>query len=336
MGRHLLAVVVLIVLVIAGADRFVWAQTLPPNYNAYLTGQGFSGAFNMDITISASRANNGTVRGKMIVKDNFSGDVIELIPPSNGTDYWCVNSALVEVPGFNHIWFVKDLPAGDKLAFTGDFGLTCAAAETPSEFAFETLTSGDFVGEIVEDTCKTELAQCNAQVADLNAQLGQCQADLGQCAADLNQCNADLTECEDKCELPPLPANYNAKLSGNGLSAFWNARVKISATRKETSEINGTVNIQDVLAANVIQVVAPSGGQNHWCVNSVVTSAATNANIGLNLILHVRDTFNGRDLLSSTLGTGLSCNTAVPTEPFEQICKSSFKGKVRCDDNLCC
>jgi hypothetical protein len=78
-----------------------------------------------------------------------TGDAIELVPPSQDTDYWCANFALLDerFPGFNFLILVRDIGDGisslDEFSFAGDFGATCAGTQVPPA-NFDTILGGDF------------------------------------------------------------------------------------------------------------------------------------------------------------------------------------------------
>ncbi len=136
------------------------AETAPDKSSgikARLTGHGAAeSSLNVELTIAAVLKENGEIEGSgdakgvSLVPPEFKGRVVELVPPGNGKDYWCVNLTLFNVSeefnGFNWLWFVKDLPSGDMLSFAGDYGLTCATG-IPSQ-PFESVTKGGYNGFI--------------------------------------------------------------------------------------------------------------------------------------------------------------------------------------------
>ena len=86
-----------------------------------------------------------SIRGH--ARNGLSGDVVGLATPSEAYDYWCVNVAVNEIPGFNFLWYIKDVGDGhstfDETATNGGFGETCASLPEPAE-SFAPVGKGDF------------------------------------------------------------------------------------------------------------------------------------------------------------------------------------------------
>lgn len=130
-------------------------DNLPAGISARLTGHGESDNLNIKLTIAAVvNANKeiaGGVSGQTIVFKSFKGIVTEVVPPSNDKDYWCVNSVVRDVvgyEGYNWLWFVKDVSQGiDQLSSANGIGLSCENVGAPV-IPFENLTKGDFKGEV--------------------------------------------------------------------------------------------------------------------------------------------------------------------------------------------
>jgi len=123
-----------------------------------LTGSGvMTGNFSdVDLVIAAIRHFDGSVTGHM----NFPGEtfgldlrlapVVGITPPSEVYAFWCVEVDLTDVPGFIVLVYVKDndgQTALDELAFSGDFGASCALYPAPVD-EFEPLLSGDYIGMV--------------------------------------------------------------------------------------------------------------------------------------------------------------------------------------------
>jgi hypothetical protein len=323
--KRLVTIVVLPLVLFAGVST-ARAQSS----NIFFKGHGISSTQGADLTIYASFTTDGIVRGEAVLANSMQGDVVELVPQSG--NIWCIKQLIESSPGSTWIWLISDLPGGDQLGYDNVSGHSCANASLT--LPPEAIDSGGFTGQIVPDTCASDLAACNAQNASLQTQLGQCQSDL-------NQCNSDLTTCQSQssqCSLPVLPANYFAKLTGSAFDPDLNTKVKVSAKRDIGGVMKGIIKVNGSWTADVDQLNAPSGSKLDWCVRgTILTSPLNPGQVGSNLILFVRNTGKGCDLLSYTVGTGLDCNTAVPTQPFVSTLPGDFKeGKIRCGDNQCC
>ncbi len=113
-----------------------------------------SGALGYDLKVTAVKNRAGVTNGQYRVRNiGMEGDILNLVPPTTEKPYWCLEGgADVEVvgPGFEVLWFVQDLDAGDQLSYRFDFDLnfvsTCSNS-TP-EVPFEPVVSGKFVGKV--------------------------------------------------------------------------------------------------------------------------------------------------------------------------------------------
>ncbi len=281
--------------------------------NTYLTGYGFSTNLNMDASIAVSVAVDNTIRGQTVSQNNFTGNVIELVAPVGLIDYWCVNASVNGAPGYNWIWFVKDLLAGDQLSFASGFGLTCANVGAPVQ-PFEPVDTGDFTGEIVADTCAGDLSQCESDLATANSALATCNSNLGQC-------QADLAQFQSGCNLPPLTYPYEAQLTGGGI--LTGGKLKFAVKKPLAEAVSGTVKYPSGVTTMAIDLVPPHSCVDYWCVKDATG------------LWFVRDNGTGCDLVSRRVGAGLSCVTDGPNSPFEPITSSDIKGKIRGIDKTC-
>jgi hypothetical protein len=102
-----------------------------------------------DLVVTAIRHFNGSVTGQVVLPSNQGavGEVFEVVPPHDAYDHWCVGIALVEVPGFNALMYLRDVGDGltsfDQVRIGGDFGATCATHPAP-ELEFADLEAGDY------------------------------------------------------------------------------------------------------------------------------------------------------------------------------------------------
>lgn len=280
--------------------------------NKYLTGHVFSSSLNIDLTIDAYRAADGTVRGHTTVQNSFVSVVTEVVAPLSLIDYWCINSLVEGMPGYNWIWFVKDQLSGDQITSANGLGLTCAGVGTPV-LPFEPITTGDFVGEVVGDTCAGDLATCNASLATVQAQVTTL---TGQ----LSTCQSDLAALEGGCNLPQLSAIIASQLTGGvnltpPLSGIIAGKVQISA-KKVSGVVSGTVKLPDKTKTTVIDLVPPHDCINYWCIKDAGG------------LWFVTDVGTGCDLVSYRAGAGLSC-TDTPSDPFDSALPGNFTGKTR-------
>lgn len=291
MKTSLKAILVVIIFVFANLSLAV--AGVPESGNEVVA--SFSGTANvsglaMDITLDAKRLKNGLVYGTASVVDNFDGKITELVSSFGANDFWCIK-AVVSHPivalGQNAFFFIKDIVAGPDLVafFFYNDDTTCDNFALGNPYAYEAVTTGDFVSQIVPDPILT-----------------QCQTDLVDCTAALGECSA---------ELPVLPANYSAKLTGKG------GDIKIAATRKKNTsddfsgKISG-IGIGNKFEAKVANLVAPSDGKPNWCAEGTIISADVPSLVTQKVVVYVRDISKKYDLMSYQIGVGLSCATASP------------------------
>ncbi|MDP1689587.1 MAG: hypothetical protein Q8L52_00030 [bacterium] len=292
--------------------------------NLYFTGHGLVSTLGMNFAVGASRVGVGTVRGEAVL-DNEYGPVVELVSPSGIIDYWCIHY-IRENTNEDVFLFVKDISFADQFSLTGGQGANCANSQ-PS-VNFQPVDTGNFVGEVVPDTCPGDLATCTANLATVQAQVTTLTTQLSTCQSNLAQCEATLGECTDMCEaLPVLPANYSAKLNGKG------GDIKIAAVRKKSSplddfsgKISGIGTSKWV--SNVLSLVAPSDGKPNWCAEGTIASAVSDPSlIGKKVVVYVRDISKKYDLMSVQIGVSLTCANTTPGV-LTLIVDSNFAGGI--------
>jgi len=127
-----------------------------------ITGHINSKTQNFDLVIAAILIDKNNIDGVAQIQGSFQvagittfpkglrGPVVEVVPPEEIHDYWCINTAidnLQGLEGYNVLVYVKDIGDGkttfDKVAFSDGFGANCIDSPTPST-PFEEVESGNF------------------------------------------------------------------------------------------------------------------------------------------------------------------------------------------------
>lgn len=270
---------------------------------ARLAGSAFIGGFGFNLTINTERSDVGLVSGTVTASDVCPGKAVELVSPFGVRNFWCVNVIMTtsdcSLAGDNVVLFVRDVTGGpDEVSFVGGLTVSCADFDVSPD-RWEPVTSGDFVGTVMNPCADSEAA--------------------------LAQCESDLSTYRERCDLPPLPAGYEAKFSGSGFSPSLNSKVKISAIRRDIGEVIGRSRVGDGSVSPVMELQPPHLDRNYWCIKDT------------DGLWFVKDVGQGCDpLIYAIPGPDLNCDNTVPTLPFEPSPKGNFKGKVRCGENQCC
>ena len=284
------------------------ANALPPSYEAHFNGHGVCSGNNVDARIGADRASDGTVYGQVAFPGGLGGTVVEVVPPSVNI-YWCINILLDDGSGSNIILFIDDSSNVETLSLASGTPITCAGSSPAAQFA--PVDSGVFVGQVVPDTCASDLATANAA-------LGQCESDLSNFV------------------LPLLPAHYDAKFTLKGTDALLTATLKVSAKRKMDDTFSGNITLVNQFKAKVNQLNAVQDGNPNWCTSGTIVSAVNPNLVGQNVVVFAHNKGKGCDPSSYAVDVGIDCSTNPSTLALKPITGGTFQGKVLCDAGLCC